>query len=80
VWRIDYFSLCGSFPFFSEQEIRTVAYSRTGSRHFYRKKFTLPSDEELWQEYKEEIDGSGYEGTDYIKSMGLEDNYENDDF
>jgi hypothetical protein len=42
VWRIDYFSLCGSFPFFSEQEIRTVAYSRTGSRHFYRKKFTLP--------------------------------------
>jgi hypothetical protein len=39
-----------------------------------------PSDEELWQEYKEEIDGSGYEGTDYIKSMGLEDNYENDDF
>jgi hypothetical protein len=32
-----------------------------------------PSDEE-------EIEGSGFSGSDYIKSMGIDENYDNDDF
>lgn len=39
-----------------------------------------PSDDELWDEYIEEKEGSGFEGDDYIKSMGLDENVDNDDY